>query len=323
MKRIIVLLIVTVVICSCNRAPETPFIVDKRLYSSKDSITINQLGDEFIYTRAFSMPESYDVDIRISTSFPEIQVTSFIASPKKYDDDRIIYACMGVCRSDTNYRVTVEGFQSARVYSYAGKTIAINNDDSFITFFTEDEINYPSDSILSEEIAVQKAIVFLEQCDLINNIDLKPVKIINNVNSFEITFAKKYYGLFTYYKSYPNFASTQGFPVDGEFITIDISQSGIESFYALLKEPSYNDQSIEIISPSAILNHLEKYLEQKPFSSGDHLTIYDLELVYLATPLKDSLWSSQYVLSWIISGTTNTGSIYSIYINAVNGMVVL
>ena len=326
MKKTIVALILIVAVIlllySCYRVPKMSFIVDKRAFSNDDIIEIKQLERQFIYKRSFKMPEFYDVEIKIDATFPVVQETSFIASPKKYNIEKIIHTCMGVVPAETYCRDTVEGFQTGKVYSYNGKVLAINNDDSFITFYSETPHISLNESILTESIAVENALLFLKQCDLFDDIDRKPIKCTNNNGSFEITFAKKYYGLFTEYKSYTNFASTQGFPVDGEFITINMTQSGADSFYGLLKEPTELGFHERIISPSAILNQLERYLEQVPFSSGEHLTINDLALVHVATPVKDRMWTSQYVLSWSIGGVTNTNSIYHIYVNAVNGKVI-
>lgn len=327
-NRISIITFIIIVIFSfvgCAAAPDYPFIVGPNTYLN-DFICIHELERSYIFKKSFSLDDNVTVSIDAKVHFPSIEETSFIVAPSMLDMDRILPKCMDTNIENVDCIETKEGFQNGMLYSFDDKTLAINNDDGFFTFFSTKPPS-KKDAIrkrLSKEEAISLALDFIDQTGLSDNICETPVSInyLDDRGVFEIIFGKSYFGIPAETRSYTNPASTQGFPVDGEYITLHVSSDGIEDFSGIIKKVVKYDEIREVVSLDAIVNNFSKYIMLIPFSIGDHLAINQIELKYVATPVPNKMWNSRYVLAWLFSGSTNEGMPYFIYVNALDGSII-
>lgn len=321
----ITLLVCALLCAACAQASGQPFIIDERAYQDK-FISVEKLPQTYIYNQAINLDTGLSISVKAELEIPSIEVTSFTVAPTEFDINKLIRGCMDVDMCYVECTETREGFQCGRLYTLGEQALAINDDDAFFTFFrTEQQETHISDaSILSDSALTTLTLNYLKKCGLEDNICEIPEKIVLNPNSglYEVTFGKSYYGLRAETRSYTNIASTQGFPVDGEFITLCVSANGIESFNGILKGLSQIDPLSSVISLDAIIDNFDRYVDLVPFAIGDHLTINHIELKYVATPISDKMWSSRYVLAWKFTGSTDENIPYFLYVNALDGTIV-
>lgn len=311
---------------SCAPAPKQSFIIGPKDYLDA-KIEVAELLDRYTFTESISMNDGIQICFDATVDIPTIEVTSFIVSPNALDINKLLKGCMGTDISNVECIATKEGFQSGYLYTYNGYSLAINNDDGFFTYFplnADSHFNQYESSNMDRKTLINSALIFAKECGLSDNICKTPEKILYNEGSglYEITFGKQYYGIKAEPKSYVNIASTQGFPVDGEFITFCISPNGIESFNGITKKVIQIENISSIVHPQAIINNFDRYVMLVPFSIGEKLTIDHIELKYLATPIAYEMWSVRYVLAWYFSGITDENMPYFLYINALDGTLI-